>query len=206
MKKLIYTRDDGFMNILSPCDDNNLLDKMSEYTKEQFTNNIIQQGLSENDHDVHQSQLKLQWIKNVVDWPNLTPQEINDYHACYTYPNSTKVRWVDDSMFPIDITLRPAWCDVTNSLGIDIDCQKAKDTQLNLMRQQIAPMLSQLDTQQLIALGKKDQVAADAVEAKKQILRDATNPLIALDCSGQINNDSLILQIKTLGIVPNVGI
>jgi len=110
-------------------------------------------------------------------------------------PNAINPRYVDIDGLPSTREFRNAWCDVTPEAKVDIDLVKAKDLQLNKMREERKPKLEASDTEFLLALEKGEDLTA--IKAKKK-LRDTTDPLKALSVSGY-NDPQVLAQIKLLG-------
>ncbi len=113
--------------------------------------------------------------------------------------NAIKVREVSDADIPTDREFRDAWCDTTDLPSIDIDNQKAKNIALERMRKKRNDALDLLDKTAIQAL--EDGVDITAIKIRKQALRDATEPLKALEVSG-VNDPELITQIKLLSVLP----
>lgn len=66
---------------------------------------------------------------------------------------------------------RNAWTDTGKA--IDYDMPRARAMHRDKLRRERAPLLTVLDREQSLALRAKDDSAFDAVEARKQALRDA---------------------------------
>lgn len=71
---------------------------------------------------------------------------------------------------PADRTFRNAWKDDGKALGVDLP--KARDIHRERLRTLRAPLLTALDAE--FQRSYKDPAAMDAIEAKKQALRDVT--------------------------------
>lgn len=110
-----------------------------------------------------------------------------------------KVREISGDDIPTDREFRDAWCDITDLPSIDIDNQKAKNIALERMRKQRNDALDLLDKTAIQAL--ENGVGIEAIKIRKQALRDATEPLKALEVSG-VNDPELINQIKLLSVLP----
>ncbi len=79
----------------------------------------------------------------------------------------------DEADIPTDRTFRNAW-ERDGARPVKVNMDKALVIAQNQIRAERAPMLAALDVEFTRAQGKKDQAAADAVEAERQKLRDAT--------------------------------
>ena len=128
---------------------------------------------------------------------NMTDEEYIDHIKDRSFPEgNTKWREITDNDIPQDYEFRDAWCDVTDDSKIDIDLVKAKEIKLTNLRQVRDLELKKTDQEFIVSLSKGESTTD--IEAKKQILRDATNDLKALDVSGY--NDEIILsKINDLG-------
>ena len=131
---------------------------------------------------------------------SLTDIEYEDHVRQRSIPiDAINVRDIDDSDLPSDREFRNAWVDVTPESTIDLDCTKAKDIQLGKLRRERDAELEKLDKEFMIALERADNDKIAAIKLKKQNLRDATNPLKALDTNGKINDTVTLDRIRTLG-------
>lgn len=79
----------------------------------------------------------------------------------------------DDADIPTDRTFRNAW-KRGGATPVAVDMTKAAEIAKQNIRTERAPLLAAQDVLFTKAQGQKDQAAADAVEAKRQALRDAT--------------------------------
>lgn len=110
-----------------------------------------------------------------------------------------KIREITDTDIPADREFRDAWCDVTDQSSIDIDNQKIKEIALARLRVERNAALELLDKVAVQVL--EDGADLEPVRIKKRALRDATEPLKALNVSG-VNDETVIKQIKALAILP----
>lgn len=110
-----------------------------------------------------------------------------------------KIREISDTDIPADREFRDAWCDVTDLFSIDIDNKKVKEIELGRMRVKRNAALDLLDKVAVQVL--EDGADLAPVRIKKQALRDATEPLKALNVSG-INDEAEMKQIKALAVLP----
>ena len=91
--------------------------------------------------------------------------------------NAINMVEVEDSFKLPDREFRNAW--KQDGKAVDFDLVKAKNIQLSKIRAAREPKLEALDQEFMLALEKGDSTAA--IVAKKQALRDITEPLKALD-------------------------
>ncbi len=113
--------------------------------------------------------------------------------------NALKVKVITDSDLPPNREFRDAWEDITDDNKVNINLQKAKNIALERMRKQRNDALDLLDKTAIQAL--ENGVGIEAIKIRKQALRDATEPLKALEVSG-VNDPELINQIKLLSVLP----
>ena len=85
-------------------------------------------------------------------------------------PQPVRYKVVDEAEIPTDRTYRNALRHSETGFAFDLDTAKA--LHLTMIREARVESLNALDTAWMKATGQKDQVAADAVEAKRQTLRD----------------------------------
>jgi len=109
-------------------------------------------------------------------------------------------RFVSKEDFPMNyIQYSDAFCDVTPESRIDIDCTKAKQIQLNLMREQRQQKFIELGFPTHLHPEFEASILSKETIEKLQKLRDITEPLKALDTTGKFNDEELLNQIKRLG-------
>ncbi len=105
-------------------------------------------------------------------------------------------RSVNDSDLPSSRDFRNAWCDVTNSSTVDIDCDKAKEIVLTQVRSKREELFKPLDQEFMLALEKGLDLTV--ISEKKQELRDITDTIKVLDTSGKLNDVRLLDQLSNL--------
>lgn len=115
-------------------------------------------------------------------------------------PGASNIRWASVKELPADREFRKAWVDLEGSSHINIDVTKAKEDRLAALRVDRNERLKALDAETLKALDTG--VGLEAVKAKKQILRDATEPLKALQTDGKVDDEELLAEIKRLSVLP----
>jgi hypothetical protein len=129
----------------------------------------------------------------------LTQEEYEQHVRETSIPEGAlNVKVITDADIPADREFREAWIDATADTKINIDMRKAKEIKLVQLREKRNKLLDAADKETLMALEKGQDLAA--IKAKKQALRDATNPLKALKAEG-VDNEELLDQIKALSIL-----
>ena len=103
-----------------------------------------------------------------------------------------------------DLTFREAWCDETDTPGIDIDLTKAHTIALANLRLTRAPLFLPLDILAARAQEANDTVTYQSIIKKKQILRDCTNTLKAIVTKGY-NDLSVLGTIQKAMSLPGVS-
>ena len=111
--------------------------------------------------------------------------------------DAINVRELNENDLPVNREFRNSWCDTTQDSRVDIDCNKAKNIQLERLREVRNKRLDEKDAEYMKALSTNQDTTTIANEMQQ--LRDATNPLKSLDCAGKVNDNALLQQIKTLG-------
>lgn len=114
-------------------------------------------------------------------------------------PKGVDFREITDDDLPSTREFRNAWCDVTPESRIDIDLSKAKNIQLDRLRLARNEALKESDILMTRVLEDSDSQAINALKTKRQALRDATEPLKALDAEGKFNDEEILQSIRELG-------
>lgn len=160
MKKILYTRPDGGVSIVTPLPKENIEVLLGPLTEDQYVSHIIERSIPD---------------------------------------DATNVRYINNEDIPTSRHFRNAWVDTTEEAYIDICCEKARDVQLEKLRRERDAELDKLDKEFMIALER--EMDTTVIKKRKQELRDATNPLKILDVAGKVNDDELLEEIKSLGIL-----
>lgn len=99
-------------------------------------------------------------------------------------------RRIEENEIPTDRTYRNAWID---NDGITHDMAKVKELHLNLLREERAKILPQLDIQWSIAFAKGNTEEAAEIEARRQALRDRPeSAAIELDACETVEQVKLV--------------
>ena len=106
-------------------------------------------------------------------------------------------RYILEGGLPPTREFRDAWVDVTPEAKVDIDLAKAKELKLKELRVARDIELRKTDVDFLTALSKGESL--DGIKARKQVLRDATNPLKALSIKGP--EEEVLNQIRLLSVL-----
>lgn len=110
-------------------------------------------------------------------------------------------REITESDLPSDREFRNAWTDATQESRVDIDLAKAKELKLAELRAKRNALLDASDKEMTRALELEDAEKIAALKAARQALRDATEPLKALQVSGY-NDESVLSLIKEKAALP----
>lgn len=112
--------------------------------------------------------------------------------------DAINVRDISDADLPSSREFRDAWCDITPESKIDIDCTKAKEIAIAQLRERRNAKLEATDKLYMQALEANDTTKLNELKTVRQQLRDATEPLKALDTLGKVNDETLLTQIRQL--------
>jgi hypothetical protein len=130
----------------------------------------------------------------------LTDKQYQEHVRERSIPNdATKIRSVYAKDIPTSREFRNAWVDTTELEKIDICCEKARDIQLKKLRAERDEALKPLDIEYMVALEQGKDTAP--IVAKKQKLRDATNPLKNLRVEGKVNDRAILQDIRKMGVL-----
>lgn len=114
--------------------------------------------------------------------------------------NALNPRYIEDEDIPLDhIDFRNAWCDVTPASRIDIDCCKARDIQLEILRENRKEAFNKLGVPNKFNKEIEDSILSPETRLELEKLRNITEPLKALDVKGKFNDEHLLNEIKRLG-------
>lgn len=129
----------------------------------------------------------------------LTQEQYEEHVLERSIPvGALNVKMISDEDLPADREFRNAWVDVTPDTKVNIDLSKAKDMKLAEMRAKRNKLLDEADKEFLLALEKGQDLTA--IKARKQALRDLTNPLKNLKAEG-VDDADVLRQIKALSAV-----
>lgn len=131
----------------------------------------------------------------------MTDAEYEAHVIQRSIPEGLAYRHIEDADIPATREFRNAWEDSQPGTQIDICCAKARDIMLERLRVERDALLVVEDKNFMKALEKGEDTSA--IATKKQELRDATETLKALQVEGVYNDEALLEQIRTLGVIPN---
>lgn len=116
--------------------------------------------------------------------------------------DAINVRKITVDEVPVSREFRDAWVDVTPTPNIDVSLEKVKDLVLKNIRRKRVKLLLEQDGlyQRAVELG----LPTNDIVAEKNALRNATDPIKALDVAGKFNDDVLLKQLKDLDKLPEV--
>lgn len=141
--------------------------------------------------------------KEVIE-SQVGPMSDEEYKALVissSIPEGITFKELEEADIPTTREYRDAWDDVTEDTTINLDMAKVKTIELKKLRTARDEELKKLDVTYLQALEGGDPAVIDAVKAKKQALRDVTDPLKQLNATGH-DNAELLSEIKALAVLP----
>ena len=109
--------------------------------------------------------------------------------------DAINVKAITEDDIPHSREFRAAWVDVTPDTKVNIDLEKAKALKLQELRAVRNEELKKTDTEYLIAV--EQGLDLTEVKERKAFLRNATEPLKALQVSG-VDDEEVLKQIKEL--------
>lgn len=112
-----------------------------------------------------------------------------------------KMRVIDDADLPADREFRGAWCDISASSKVDIDIAKAKELKLAELREKRNKKLAESDEKMVRAMESEDEVKKAELKALRKALRDATEPLKAVEGSG-VASEAKLAEIRSKAVLP----
>lgn len=105
-----------------------------------------------------------------VEWAESLAQFLERVKARSVPADASNVQIVDASAIPADRTFRNAW--KAGAGGIECDMTKARDLTRDMLRAERAERFKKLDGEWMRAMGRGETVAAAAIEAKREDLRN----------------------------------
>lgn len=134
----------------------------------------------------------------------LTQEQYEAHIMARSVPaDAINVKLITEENLPATREFRNAWVDVTPDNNINIDVGRAKQIKLDELRRARNEQLAATDIELTRALETNDAIALDAVKAKRQALRDVTEPLKAVDGTG-IDDLTKLDLIRQLAVLPEV--
>ncbi len=167
--KIIYSRDDGGVNIISPAEGARLATQLQLKDGTILSSNMPQA--------VDQFLGRLPVVGSTVTWAE-TPTTFAERIAFKDVPSGKPYKIVDVADIPSDRTFRNAWCVEGNGIGHNY--QKCCDITKERLRAERAPLLAASDVAYMRA--QEAGASTTAIVAEKQRLRDVTK-LVTADLS-----------------------
>ena len=134
---------------------------------------------------------------------NMTQEQYEEHVLTRTVrmPGAFGERFIDDADLPSTREFRNAWCDVTPESRIDIDLERAKTIKLDQMRKERQKKFEELGFPTRLNPELEAAIISQETRDKLKDLRDATEPLKALEATGY-NDETILNQIRNLAILP----
>lgn len=111
-----------------------------------------------------------------------------------------RFRFINQEDYPQDNYFGiEAWCDVTPDSRIDIDCTKAKEIEMKIMREKRQKEFEEFGFPVRLHPELEKSLLSDETKKNLQELRDKTEPLKSLETKGKYNDEALLNEIKRLG-------
>jgi len=162
--KIVYTRPDGGISVVSPAEGARLANSVT------LANGTV---LSGGPRSVDQFLRRWPVAGAVAQWAETEDEFLARVRARSVPANASGVRIVNDTDIPTDRTFRNAWQD-PGSGAVKVDMPKACEIHRARLRELRTPMLAALDVEWMKALETGDEQKKTQVAAKKQALRDVT--------------------------------
>lgn len=124
----------------------------------------------------------------------MTDEQYEAHVLKKSVPEGRPYRFLEDEDIPSTREFRNAWEDTQPGNQVDISLEKARDIKLAELRREREELFKKNDRDFIIA--QQQGQPTDAIKVRAQQLRDATNPLKALDVKGKYNDQALLNQIK----------
>lgn len=163
MKKIIYTRADGGLSVVTPAEGARLCRYMTLPDGTAFRNETPLPA---------DRTLRTWPIRGaIVEWAE-TEDEFTARIAAKDVPKGTSFQIVEESEIPLDRTFRNAW-KVGNG-KVEHDMEKCRDLHRQHLRSLRAPKLAALDVEYMRADESGDSAKKAEIAAMKRTLRDVT--------------------------------
>lgn len=186
MNKIIFTRPDGGLSVLTPA-----LGARLAYA-------VMLDGvdIARSNTPVAVERLSRRWASAsfTVEWAE-TDAEFLARIGTKDVPNdATNVLVVDESEIPTDRTFRNALRAIGGTVSFDMTVSKmlARD----ILRAERRVRFRELDGQWMRAMGRKDSVTADAIEAKRETMRSWPTDTRIVDCATPGDLKALVELMK----------
>lgn len=181
-KLLAYKTIDGTISVCAPAAMADIQNDLTRFGKNAWIKRHEEagqfeaaRGMSRETHDK-----RLAWVANVADFDNITEAEFMDFIHTSTPGSHQYHHWIHRENLPPVDEFRDAWTDIDAEGVVTHDLAKAKDMALKRTRAHRDALLTKYDGLQARALDLGTADEQEALKAKRQALRDATNALKAL--------------------------
>lgn len=186
-KRIVYTKGDGGVCIVTPAAKARasvmvtaearecIRIKEGDPIKDLPTGDVDSSMRSLSEQGITGKNVDVEVVATPVEYRYETDEEFIERIRLMDIPSDAAgVAVIDASSLPKNREFRNAW--EHDGLGVvSVNLSKARQIHRQRIRQAREPLLSALDIAFMRALGCRDQAEADAVEAKRQSLRDATD-------------------------------
>lgn len=116
--------------------------------------------------------------------------------------NAINPRYIKDEDIPfLHLEFKDAWCDITPLSKIDICCKKSRDIQLGILRKNRQEEFNKLGVPNKFHKNIEDAILDPQTRAELERLREITEPLKTLNVDGKFNDETLLNEIKKLGVL-----
>jgi len=164
MKKIIYTRADGGMSVMGPCEGARLALGVTLPDGQVITDSVPRPI------DTFLRRWPVEGA--TADWAETESAFIARIIDKDVPKDATDVQIVGGNDIPADRVFRNAWKSELGGVGVDMP--KALEIHRNKLRELRAPKLAALDVEYMRALEQSDGAKMATIAAKKQALRDVT--------------------------------
>lgn len=127
-------------------------------------------------------------------------EEILQWMASNKVPNGLKFRIIDKKNIPQNREFRNAWTDEFETETVDVHNERAKEIQLQHLRNVRKKAYEKLNTDFIIALLGEDEDDLKSIREKWRKLKDSTEPLKSFEVK-EHNCSKTLAKIKELGVL-----
>lgn len=177
MKKIIYTRTDGGISVVSPTEGCRLAYAVVLDGKRYEDLRLMKEAsgveLAQYERVAHPADQFLRgWpvAGAIAEWAETEDQWLARVQAKSVTPGATAIQIVEDSAIPADRTFRNAW--QISAGKVVCDMPKARGLARDMLRAERAERFTRLDGEWMRAMGRGEALEAAAVEAKRETMRN----------------------------------
>lgn len=178
MKKIIYARPDGSVEVFTPAEGARLANFITFPDGSRLPNVVTTSynvsSVTDNAAPLPVDQILRRWpvAGATADWAETEDEFIERLRPKVVPVDALDVRVVTETEIPADRTFRGAWMLGPN--GIEHDMDKAREIQKNRLRELRSPLFEPIERAQRTALANGDLTTAKDMEEQLQALRDVT--------------------------------